>query len=190
MATVGGGIEQHIFRPSLDAAFQRRLQRLVAGVVLVEGKIVAIKQHPARFTAQDAQQQRQCVDVLPVDLDQHQMLRLGPAAIDFFVHGLDQAGFAHAAGAPQKRVVGRQPLGEMAGVGQQDFALRLDAFQQAEIDMGDVRHGDEAPLCRLPHKGAAGRQFLRHRGRGHPFQCRGDAFQRRRVRQAADFIIL
>src|ERR1700757_4614878 len=41
MPTVRGGIQDHIVRAALDAAFQHRLERFVGGVVAVEGKVVA-----------------------------------------------------------------------------------------------------------------------------------------------------
>ena len=44
----------HVGGPAFDAALQRRLERLVAGVVLVEGKIVAIQHHAPLAGAQQA----------------------------------------------------------------------------------------------------------------------------------------
>jgi hypothetical protein len=59
--------------PALDAAFQRRLQRLVGRVVIVEGQVVA-KQDEAvgAFFRMSSAGQR--VDVFAVDLDQLQRL--------------------------------------------------------------------------------------------------------------------
>ena len=41
MPAVGGGVEHHVVGPALDAALERRLQRLVGGVAGVEGEVVA-----------------------------------------------------------------------------------------------------------------------------------------------------
>src|SRR3546814_10618045 len=48
--------EDHVARAPLDAAFEHRLQRLVAGIVLIEGEIVAEQQEAAVFAAQPTQQ--------------------------------------------------------------------------------------------------------------------------------------
>ena len=41
VAAVRGGVEEHVGRPALDAAFERRLQRLVGRVAGVERQVVA-----------------------------------------------------------------------------------------------------------------------------------------------------
>ena len=72
VAAVGGGVEQHVVGPPLDAALQDRLQRLVVGILALERQVVAQDQAAARLAAQDVQQLRQRADVLAVDLDQRQ----------------------------------------------------------------------------------------------------------------------
>ena len=54
VAAVGGGVEQDVVRPALDAAFEHRLQRLVGGVAAVEGEVVAEQQAAPRRAAQPA----------------------------------------------------------------------------------------------------------------------------------------
>jgi hypothetical protein len=167
---VGGSVKDRIGGAAFDAALQRRLERLVAGIVLVEGKVVAEQDHPARTGAQDAQQSGQGVDILAMNLDQHQSIGAFARLVDLFMHRLDQAGLSHAARAPQQRIVGGQPLREMPRVGEQGVALVLHALEQAKIDMGNMRHRDQSALPRLPDKGIAIRQSLGDRGGGEPFQ--------------------
>ena len=166
---VGGGIEDDVVGPSLDAAFQRRLQRLVAGVVLVEGKVIAIEQDAAFAGAQHPQQQRQAIDILAVNLDQHQaVLALAPG-VDLFMHRLDQAGFSHAACTPQQRIVGGQAFGEAPCVGQQGVALVLYALSSARSTW--ATSGTATSLPRAP---------TRRRRSGRPRPSGGQPAQRLR----------
>ena len=72
MAAVRGGVEDDVVRPSLDAALQHRLQRLVGGIVRVEGEVVAKHDEAVRRGAQERQAGRQRGDVLAVDFDELQ----------------------------------------------------------------------------------------------------------------------
>ena len=126
----------------------------------------------------------QAVDILAMNFDQHQPVRCFTAAIDFFMHRFDQAGLAHAARAPQQRIVGGKAGGEMPCVGQQGVTLVLHAFQQAQIDMGDMRHGDQPALRRLPDKGVALGQLAGDGSRRQPLQRIGDARKQGRVFQS------
>src|ERR1700692_3079023 len=74
MPAVGGGVQDHIVGPALDAAFQHRLQRLVGGVVAVERQVVAEHDEMKARAAQPRHQQRQALDILAMDLDQFQPL--------------------------------------------------------------------------------------------------------------------
>jgi hypothetical protein len=58
------------------------------------------------------------------------------------MHGFDERGFAHAAGAPKKRVVGREVLGEAQGIAEENIASLVDAAQQPDIDTIDARDRD------------------------------------------------
>ncbi len=53
--------------------------------------------------------------------------------------GLDQRRFAHAARAPQQRIVGRQAAGEALGVLDQHVAHPVDALEQRHLDAVDPR---------------------------------------------------
>src|SRR5688572_7739135 len=64
VAAVGGGVEQHVGRPSLDAALEHRLQRLVARVVAVEGEVVAENEKAVPALLQVGEAARQRADVL------------------------------------------------------------------------------------------------------------------------------
>ena len=112
MAAIGGGVEDDVGRPSLDAAFERRLQRLVGRVAAVEREIVAKDDEAMRRVAHQRHQRRQALDVLAVNLDQLQPAFADAAAIDLGVRRLDQRRLAHAARAPQQGVVGGQAAGE------------------------------------------------------------------------------
>ena len=48
VAAVGGGVEQHVLRPALDAAVEHRFQRLVVGVLALERQVVAEDQAAPR----------------------------------------------------------------------------------------------------------------------------------------------
>src|SRR3546814_10211176 len=59
VAPVRGGVEEDVGRAALDAAFQHRLQRLVAGILAVEAEVVAEQDagpvHPAQVAEQAGQ---------------------------------------------------------------------------------------------------------------------------------------
>ena len=81
------------------------------------------------------------------------------------MRGLDQRGLAHAARAPQQRVVGGQAVGEALGVLDQDVAHPVDALEQAEVDPADARHRRQPPV-RVPDKGVRGAERLRPEAAG------------------------
>src|SRR5690606_11711919 len=109
---------------AVDAALEHRLQRLVGGVAEIEAQIVAEQEAPARAARQTLKQAGQAVDVLAVDLDQRE--RVWALLVDPPVNCLDQRALAHAARAPQERVVGRPTGGEALRVVEQDVAYPLD----------------------------------------------------------------
>ena len=168
MAPVRGGVEQHVLGPALDAALQDRLQGLVAGIGAVEAQVVAEQQAAPLALAQPLQQARQAGDVLAVDLDQGQggMPGLGRAVVDLGVHRLDQGALAHAAGAPEQGVVGRQAFGEAAGVLQQGRLLALDALQQPDLDPVDPGHRLQEVALGVPDEGIGGVERGQGRGQG------------------------
>ncbi len=63
----------------------------------------------------------------------------GALGVDRGMHRLDQRALAHAARAPQQRVVGGQPVGEAPRVGEQDVAHPVDPAQQPDLDAADLR---------------------------------------------------
>ena len=132
MAAVGGGVEHDVVRPALDAAFEHRLQRLVGGVLAVEGEVVA-EHHEAALGLADAREQRgQRGDVLAMDLDQRQRARRAAhLAVHMGVDGLHDRALAGAARAPQQGVVGRQALGEAPRVLEQGLLLPVDALSRS-----------------------------------------------------------
>ena len=70
----------------------------------------------------------QALDVLAVDLDQLQPVGRLAIDVDAGMRRLDQRRFAHAARAPQQRVVGGQAVGEALGILDQDVAHPVDAL--------------------------------------------------------------
>ena len=95
--------------------------------------------------AHERHQDGQAVDVLAVNFDQLQR-RQAPAAqpgVDVGVGGLDERGFAHAARAPQQRVVGGKSPRETLGVVGQKIAQPVDAAQQRHLDAIDLAHRDQ-----------------------------------------------
>ena len=81
----------------------------------------------------DPHQPGQGLDVLPRDLDQDQPLEPGLAQrVDMGVHRLDQRRLAHAARAPEQRVVGAVAARELQRVGEEDVADVVDALEQRE----------------------------------------------------------
>ena len=136
MAAVGGGVEDDVLRPALDAALQRRLQRLVGGVVAVEGEVVAEEDEAVRRVADAAPSARAGVSMssrwISISLS-----GLPPArGVDAGVDRLDQRALAHAARAPEEHVVGRQAAGEALGVLEQDVAHPVDALEEARSRRG------------------------------------------------------
>ncbi len=156
VAAVRGGVENRVRRPAFDAAFEDGLERFVGGVVRFERKIVAKKDGAARALAQFRQQLRQRGYVLAVNFDEHQAARLAP--VYRRVHGLDERAFAHAAGAPQQGIVGRQPGGEAQGIFEQNVAHPLDAFQQLQLDAVDTRNRLKKFALRMPYEAVGGIQ--------------------------------
>src|SRR3546814_4652757 len=70
-------VEEDVGRAALDAAFQHRLQRLVAGILAVEAEVVAEQDAGPVHPAQVAEQAGQGGNVLPVDLHQGEARRVG-----------------------------------------------------------------------------------------------------------------
>ena len=95
--------------------------------------------------------------------------------VDLRMDRLDQGRLAHAAGAPEQGVVGRQAAGEALGVLDEDVAHPVDAAQQAHLDPVDLRHRREPAPGRMPHEGIGGREIglaAARAGRGAPARRR------------------
>ena len=178
MAAVRSGVENDIVGTALDAAFQHRLQRLVGGVVAVEGEVVAEHDEAKRGVAQTVHQAGQTLDVLAVNLDQLEPVGRLAVDIDVGMRRLHQRRFAHAACAPEQRIVGGQAIGEPLGVLDQDVAHPVDPLEQAEVDAADARDRRQ-PSVRVPDKGVGGAERLNSPGRrGGRGKVAGDGFQR------------
>ena len=117
-------------------------------------------------------------DILARQLDQQQRAVEATVLDDLGVDGLDQAGFAHAARAPEQGVVRRTALGKAQGVFQQCTARALDPEQQVKVDTGHTRHRFEPVEFRTPDKGAGRGDICgRYRG-GVGGEMRGQRLQR------------
>ncbi len=180
MATVRCGVEDDVVRPPLDAAFQDRFERFVGGVFGVERQIVAEHDKAMRRTACERHQRGQAVDILAVDFDQLERSGLAVACeggIDAGMCGLHQRRLAHAAGAPEQRVVGGQALCKALGILHQHVPDAVDAFEQRHLDAVDARNRSK-PAIRVPHESISGAKVGQGRAlRGQPFKRGGDALE-------------
>ena len=88
---------------------------------------------------------------------------------------LDQRRFAHAARAPQQRIVRRQAAGKAFGVLHQEIAHPVDAFEQRHLDPVDAAHGGEPAALRVPdERFGCGKIRRRRCRRRQTFQRCGD----------------
>ena len=110
-----------------------------------------------------------------MNLDQRQARS---ATVDLGVHRLDQGTLAHAAGAPQERIVGRQAGGEAVRVVEQNVAHPVDSAQQGQRHPAHLGDRMQAVMLRLPDEGGRGLKVVdRGRCRGQPLQRLGDAVE-------------
>ena len=142
----------------------------------VEREIVAEHDEAMRVAAQQRHQGRQALDVLAMDFDQLQRFGRSRGCVDRGVRGLHQRGLAHAARAPEQRVVGGQAFARSVGVLQQRIAHPIDAAQQRDVDAIDLRHRLQRAAVGVPDEGVGGGEVRRRRRRrGEPLQRLGDA---------------
>ena len=175
MAAVGGGVEDDIVGPPLDAPFERRLQRLVGRVAAVEGEIVAKNDEAQRRFAHQRHQRRQALDVFAVNFDELERSGEIGAAIDFGVRRLDQRRLAHAARAPQQRIIGRQAARKTQRIVDQEIANPVDAAQQRNVDPIDLGDRVERRAVGAPDEGVGAAEIrFRASRRGQPLQRLGD----------------
>ena len=80
---------------------------------------------------------------LGVNFDQPQARAADAALENVGVDGLDERTLAHAARAPEQRVVGRQAGRESLGVLGEDVAHPVDALQQRKFHAIHARHGNQ-----------------------------------------------
>src|SRR5579864_272049 len=78
---------------------------------------------------------------------------------------LDQRRFAHAARAPQQRVVRGQAAGKALGVLDQQIAHPVDALEQRHLDPVDAAHGRKPAPLRVPDEGFGGGKIRRRLSR-------------------------
>ena len=174
MAAVGCGVEQHIGRAALDAAFQHGFQRFIGVVVGLEGQIVAKQDDALTVILQRRQQPGQGDDVLAVNFHQDQIV--GKLFRHFRMNRLDQRTFAGAARPPQQRIVGGQALGKAGGIVQQLVDLAVDALQQRQVDPVDGLDRGQTIGVGMPDKGLSlGQIHRRAGGRGQTVQSIGNA---------------
>src|SRR5262249_8575172 len=154
VAPVRGGVEQDVLRPTLDAAVEHRLQRLVARILLVEREIVAEEEAAPAAAAQATEEAGKGGDILTMDFDQHPRAR--PRPVELAVHRLDERALAGAAGAPQKDVVGGKARGKAPRIVEQDVAHAVDAAQELEIDAIDRGYRLQPFGIGMPDEGVGG----------------------------------
>ena len=109
---------------------------------------------------------------ISIELQRRRAWRRG--RVDLGVDRLDQRGLAHAARAPEERVVGRQAAREAFGVVRQRVAHAVDAAQKRHLDPVDLGDGRQPPAGGCQTKasaaaksgagGAGGRDAVEGRG--------------------------
>ena len=87
-------------------------------------------------------------------------------AIDRRMRRLDQRRLAHAARAPQQRIVGGQAAGEALGVLDQKIAHPVDPAQDRNVDAVDARNGRQRAAVGAPDEGLGRLEIGLRRGRG------------------------
>ena len=165
--------------PPLDAALEHRLERLVRGVLGVEGEVVAEHEEAERRRAQQCHQVGQALDVLAVDLDELQQPRiLAEPGIDRGMSGLDERGLSHSPRAPQECVVGGEAARKALGVLDQDVAHAVDALEKRHVDAVDPRDACELAGVGKPDEGVGGGEIgCFGRLRRESLERRGDALE-------------
>ena len=133
-----------------------RFQRLVTRVVLVERQVVAKNDEAEGARLQVGEALRQRVDVFAVDLDKLQCGRRNAG-----VRGLDEGGFAHAASAPEQRIIGGQSHCEALGIGEELRRHVIDAFEERQGNAADIRDGVECIALGIPDECGGGHEVRR-----------------------------
>jgi hypothetical protein len=133
--------------------------------------------------ADQRHQLRQALDILAVDFDELERAAsavVRERGVDRGVRGLDQRRLAHAARAPQQRVVGGQAFGEALGIFHQHVAHAVDALEQRHLDAVDAFDRRQPPAVGVPDESVrAGKIGEGGVARRQPLKRRGDAFQHR-----------
>ena len=132
---VTGRVDQHVVGGRGDRAVEGGLERLVAGLALLERQVVAVDDELLGPLGDQVDDVGQVDEVGLVDLDQPQ-----PLVCMRVQAGLDQRGLAGPARAGQQHVVRRQPLHEAARVAFDQPLGLVDVLQVLERDRGAVTH--------------------------------------------------
>ena len=105
--------------------------------------------------------------------------RLPRTIVDRGMHRLDQRRLAHAARAPEQRIVGRQAAREALGILHQRVAHAVDALEQRHLHAVDARDRNQPRALGMPDEGV-GAAEIGHCGwtRREPLQRVGDARKR------------
>ena len=141
MAPVRGRVEHDIVGPALDAAFEHRLQRFVAGVLLVEGEIVAEQEAAAGAAAQQREQARQARDVLAVDLDQRQRRPARASALIAACTALTSELLPMPRAPHSSTLLAGKPAAKRSVLSSRMSRTRSMPLQQVEIDAVDPLTG-------------------------------------------------
>ncbi len=158
VAAVRGRVDQAVFRRGGDRAVEHHLQRLVAGLVGLEGQVIAVQDVAFGARVNQFDDVRQVGQVTLFDLDQAQ------AARGVLVQQrLDQRRLAGAPRARQQHIVGRQALDELPGVALDQRFLVVDAPQVAQVDAMHLVDRLQRPLPRLPAPAECDRRLPVHR---------------------------
>ena len=146
VAAVGGSVEQQVVGRGFHRAIQHGFQRLVGVVACFKGQVVAEQQEAPGLVGYLGHHRRQVHQVLLVDLDQAQpLVRPGGQQRPH------QRRLACPPRAPKQRVIGRQTLDELLGIGGQQGFLPVYTDQIIQPMPGGDRQRLEPPPIPLPH---------------------------------------
>ena len=175
MAAVAGNDQAHMIGPRLHSAIEQRAQRMHLGGIGAQRHIIKEDQKRPLYPGQCAEQCGQTGQRRQHHLHQRDIMAAGHQIGD---HAAGQAGFSHAARAPQQDIVGRQTQCMTAAVLVQLRGLGLHTFVQCQRRRAGRRQGGEAPgiFCAIPAKPAAvSRIGGCGRRRRHPVERGGNA---------------
>ena len=135
MTPIAGRIDQHIVGGRSNRTVERHFQRLVAGLAVLEGQVVAVDDEAFGPVGHQLDDIGQIDQIGLVDLDQAQT----PGRISVQT-GFDQRRLAGAARAGQQDIVGRSAGHKLAGIALDQALGIVDVVQIVERNRAAMAH--------------------------------------------------